>query len=398
MRTKGISPQYTKQTNRLLVLRLLCSGQGLSRTEITRRVGLAKMTVSNITAELLRAGLIEEEAGGCAGVGRPQVELRLTAQAPAVVGLALNRNNCQAIAATMDLHTLARSQVDLCPEETTESLLGKMEALAREVSAVCGREVLGVGVASIGPLNAEQGRLLNPPDFYGIQDVPITEELSRRLGKPVFLMNNMDASALAEKLYGCGAAYHNFAYVGLSHGVGAGLVVNDSLFRGRQGFVGELGHTTIDYNGPLCACGRRGCLELYVNPPKVLARCREELGRDFPSFQEFCRSCTAVPGGRELMEDVLDKLSIALVDLCNLVDPEAVIIGNYAAFLSDAQLAWLEERVNRNVLARGAGRIPLLRSAFFTDASLYGAAALPLKRVFDGDLCYERFFGETDGK
>ena len=104
----------------------------------------------------LRAGLIEEEAGGCAGVGRPQVELRLAAQAPAVVGLALNRNNCQAIAATMDLRTLARSQVDLCPEETTESLLGKMEALAREVSAVCGREVLGVGVASIGPLNAEQ--------------------------------------------------------------------------------------------------------------------------------------------------------------------------------------------------------------------------------------------------
>ena len=140
-------------------------------------------------------------------------------------------------------------------------------------------------------------------------------------------------------------------------------------------------------------------MALDANPPVLDAEMEQAIADDRKTFAgEFCRSCAAVPGGRELMEDVLDKLSIALVDLCNLVDPEAVIIGNYAAFLSDAQLAWLEERVNRNVLARGAGHIPLLRSAFFTDASLYGAAVLPLKRVFDGDLCYERFFGETDGK
>ncbi len=394
MRTKGISLEHTKRSNRLLVLRLLCSGAGFSRTEITKKVGLAKMTVTNITSELLRAGLIEETVSQHAGAGRPQMRLELTQQAPAVVGLFLNRDSCTGIAATMDLNVLSRAQYPLGPEDTADSLLDKLEMAARQLVASCGREeILGVGIAAMGPLNSEMGRLLDPPNFYGIQNLDLTDTLSQRLGLPMFLANDMDAAALAEKLYGRGRALRNFVYVGLTNGVGAGLILNDSLFRGKQGFAGELGHMTIDCDGPLCTCGKRGCLETYVSVPKMLTLFRKEFGVDFSCFRDLCLFCEKDPSGAFLLDTLLEKLSVALVNLCNLTDPEAVIIGHDGASLTDAQLATVAERVNRSILARSSARIPLLRSSFGTQASLYGAAVLPLKSVFNGDLCYERFFG-----
>lgn len=393
MRTKGISLEHTKQANRLLVLRLLCSGRGLSRTEISRQVGLAKMTVTNIIAELLRADLIEETVGKHTGAGRPQKQLRLTDKMPAIIGFSVYRDSCTCIAATMDLQILCRSQFDLGAKDTAETLLDKLEAAARDLMRSCGREtILGIGIAAMGPLDSEKGELLSPPDFYGIRRVALTKILTERLGVPVLLGNDMDAAALAEKLYGSCTSLKNFVYVGLTNGVGAGLVLNDSLFRGRQGFVGELGHMSIDCSGPLCTCGNRGCLETYVSVPKMIDRFQREFHRDFANFGELCQFCESDPAAGKALSQLLEKLSVALINLCNLTDPEAIVLGHSGALLTDAQLEFLTRQVNEGILARGLTHIPVRRSSFGTEASLYGAAALPLKSVFDGKLGYDRFF------
>ena len=118
MRTAGINLEHTKKTNRLLILRLLCSGNGFSRAELARRTGLAKMTVSNITNELVKAGLIEPLAAEHQGAGRPPVRLGLTRQSPAEVGLFLRRDSCTGICATMDMEILSQVEFSLGPGET----------------------------------------------------------------------------------------------------------------------------------------------------------------------------------------------------------------------------------------------------------------------------------------
>lgn len=399
MRTAGINLEEIRKTNRLLILRLLCSGNGFSRTDLTQMTGLAKMTVSNITSELLSAGLIEELAAERQRAGRPAVRLGLTRHSPAEVGLFLGRDSCTGIGATMDMEILSQVAFSLGPGENANSLLDKMESAIRYLIQHCdGREVFGVGIAAMGPLDYTRGELMTPPNFYNIRHVAMAETLRDRLGLPVFLANDMDVSAAVEKLYGKCVNMRNFVYVGLTNGVGAGLILNNSLFRGHHGFAGELGHMTIDSDGPLCNCGNRGCLETYVSVPRILQRFRRELGREFESFGELCAFCEQDQAGAALLDSLLEKLSTALVNLCNLTDPEAIIIGHSGALLTDSQLSSIERWVNQGILAKGLSKVQVLRSAFGTQASLYGAAALPLQQVFEGKLCYEKFFQLDDSK
>lgn len=394
MRTAGISLEHTKKTNRLLILRLLCSGNGFSRTELAKMTGLAKMTVSNITAELRSSGLIEELATERQGAGRPPVRLQLTRRSPAEIGLFLRRESCVGIGATMDMEILSQAEFSLGPRETGPSLLNKMESAIRYLIQHCGgREILGIGIAAMGPLDYSRGELRNPPNFYNIGNVALTATLQKRLGLPVFLANDMNVSASVEKLYGKCVDLRDFVYVGLTNGVGAGLFLGNSLFLGNKGFAGELGHMTIDCEGPLCTCGNRGCLESYVSVPRILRRFREELGKDFDDFGELCAFCEKDRAGAALLNSLLKRLSVALVNLCNLTDPEAIVIGHAGALLTDSQLKSIERRVNQGVLAKGLSKVRVMRSAFGTDASLYGAAALPLIEVFDGNLYYEKLFG-----
>ena len=201
-----------------------------------------------------------------------------------------------------------------------------------------------------------------------------------------------------EKLYGKCVDMRNFVYVGLTNGVGAGLVLNNSLFRGHHGFAGELGHMIIDSGGPPCTCGNRGCLETYVSVPRILQRFRRELGREFETFGELCSFCEQDQAGAALLDSLLEKLATALANLCKITDPEAIVIGHSGALLTDSQLRSIERWVNQRILAKGISKVRVLRSAFGTQASLYGAAALPLQQVFEGKLCYEKFFQLEDGK
>lgn len=395
MRNQGLNLEQTKQANRLLVLRLICTIGNVTRTELTRRVGLAKMTVSNITADLLRTGMIQEAEPSCEErptAGRPQTVLHLSREAPAVAGIWISRDLCVGIACTMDLQVLGQFQVELGVGDTAETLLEKLERTANELKKAAARPVMGLGLASIGPLDLERGLLLNPPNFYGIREVSLTETLSARLELPVFLQNDMDAAALAEKLYGQWAALKNFAYVGLSNGIGAGLVMGDSLFTGQHGFAGEIGHMVVNCEGPVCTCGNRGCLETYVSVPKIRQCFQQEFQREFSGFEEICQFSRENTQASLLMDKLTDKLAVALASFCNLMDPEAVVLGHDGAFLSNSQLALLEKRINDQILSASFTHVRVLRSSFGAMAPSYGAAVVALKRVFDGKLWYEKIF------
>lgn len=390
MRTHGLNLEQTKRANRLLVLRLLCTSAAMTRTEISRQTGLAKMTISNIVTQLLRAGIAQEVSNTDPGhaIGRPQTRLELAPCAPQVLGIWISRDRCVGIRAAMDLRIQTRAQVPLPPSASPEHLLDTVEQLARELLADCAVPVPGMGIVCPGPLDPQRGVILNPPDFYGVRHLPIAAALSERLGLPVFLHNDMNAAAMAEKLYGCGRDLHTFAYVGLTSGVGAGLIVGNSLLTGSHGFAGELGHVTVDPSGPLCACGNRGCLETYVSVPALLRQFSRQFHRSFADLADLCDFCETDAQAASAWETESARLALALTGLCNLFDPQAILLGHEGAALTDRQIALLSRQLAGTIFARDAVRIPVRRSSFGELAPVYGAAVTLLQRLFDGTLPY----------
>lgn len=389
----GMNHIDIKNRNRGLVLQYIVSGGQLSRIDIAKRIGLTKMTVTNIVNELIRDGIIEErETAETPFVGRNPILLDVTADAPCVIGLYIARGHVSVIVTDFKLR-LRYHKRTLLQEETADTLMDKLYDLTdgalRFIKGKTPHAVpLGIGAASIGPLDAASGVILNPTNFFGIRDLPVADRLASRYGLPVVLENDMNAAALAEKLYGEARPYDNFIYMGITNGIGSGIITNGRLYQGTSGFVGEIGHMSIRYDGLLCDCGNRGCLELYANMPVIVRRLREVTGEEGLTPRDFERlsgrdDCNAI------LEDMTDKLSTALVGTVNMLDPECIIIGHEGVFLPDKYIGRIQKQLQSRILSAGHRSIRVIKSSFGEQAPLNGSACLILQKLFEGQIYKE---------
>jgi predicted NBD/HSP70 family sugar kinase len=396
----GINNTHIKNRNRGIVLQYIARDERLSRIDIAKRIGLTKMAVTNIVGELIGDGYVtERDIAENAAVGRNPVILDVADSAPYAIGLYLSRTHVSVMAATIKLQPLYQEELPL-EKETGDSLMEKLyclteRALAHQKINTPRSAPLGIGVAAIGPLDASAGVILKPTNFFGIQNLNVVCLLQSRFGLPVFLENDMNAAALAEKLYGFGKPYANFIYMGIANGIGSGIVSDGKLYQGTSGFVGEIGHMSIKYDGDLCDCGNRGCLELYANSPVILHRLREITGdptltpRDFEELSKR-GDCGAV------LEETADSLTTALVNMVNILDPECVIIGHEGVYLPDRYLNRMEEQVQARILSGGYKSIPVIRSSFGGKAPLSGSVCCVLQKLFEGHIFTSNKGEDTD--
>ena len=383
----GLNNNHLKTSNRGAVLKLIANGQ-LSRTDIAARMGLSKMAISKIVGELLEEGyLTEKEVSPAGAVGRNPTLLDVAPSAPLAMGVYVSRNELCALLCDLTLKALYTRSVPL-GNETRASFQKKLFGLCDDVMAKKRADrpdnaLLGIGISSISPLDPVSGVILNPTNFYGITDYPVAKELRAKYGYPVFLDNDMNVSALAESLYGVGKEYDSFLYLGITNGIGSGTILNGRLFSNNSISVGEIGHTCINFDGPLCFCGNRGCLELYADMNVILGRLRKESGEaaDPPDIARLSKR----PGCARILRDVMEKLSVALINAVNLLDSQCVIIGHEGAYLPDEYLQFIEERVNRGILASQYKTVKVLRSSFFDRAPQLGSACIIFEKLFSGE-------------
>lgn len=378
----GMNHLTLRNRNRGLVLSLIATSGELSRPDLVRLTGLTKMTITNIVSELMEQDLVEERRSEAATVGRSAALLDIAAGAPKAVGLYLSRESLSVILTDLRLRVLFYRSVPLS-EETPESLGDKLCALAGEAVGQTDGPLLGIGISSIGPLDRDGRRLLSPPNFFDIGDFPLAERLKEQYALPVLVQNDMDAAALAEKLYGRGRWLDNFLYLGLANGIGAGIVIDGRLYTGSRGFSGEIGHLSIDLNGPLCSCGNRGCLETYVNMPVIRQRLAAAAKRDRVEPADL-EALYTDPACAAVFDDVADKLAVALTGAVNLLDPRCILIGHDGTWLPDGCLTRLETAVNRHILAGATRAVTVRRSAFGSRAPLLGSVCPLCRELFSG--------------
>jgi predicted NBD/HSP70 family sugar kinase len=319
-------------------------------------------------------------------VGRRPVKVDLAKDSPVVAGICISRDAVTGILMDLKANVHYRIRYSLDKNDTTETLTEKMMNAVDCMVNSGERRILGFGVSSIGPVNIKNGIILNPTNFYGITNICAKKYIEDKTGLPAFVRNDMSAAALAEKYYGYGINVSDFVYIGIENGLGAGIISGGELFQSRSGFSGEFGHMSIDFEGPKCSCGNRGCIELYASAPNIVETINRDCGARFTTIAEVDAYCAENEEAMKVMLSVMDKLAIAVTGIVNIMDPSRVIIGSTGSMLDMKLFKYVEDVVNNSILARESKSITLLKSKFGEDEPIIGAATIVADMVFSNQL------------
>ncbi|SEF33155.1 Sugar kinase of the NBD/HSP70 family, may contain an N-terminal HTH domain [Amycolatopsis pretoriensis] len=372
--TQAVRHDAMRARNLEVVLGAVGRGGPLTRAALAELTGLTKSTVSKLVGDLVDAGLLAETGPARAGErGRPGVEVVLSGARVASLGLEINVDYLAArvLDLTGGVRFAARRERDNRGSRP-KKVLSELQALATEALAEAhrlGLEVAGAVLAVSGPVG--DGVLFSAPNL-GWQDVRPAGLL--RLPVPVELDNEANLAALGELWYGDGE--RDFLYVSGEVGIGAGLVVNGTLFSGARGLAGELGHVVVAPEGPLCRCGGSGCLETFAGQEALLAAGK---AASVPALLAALEAGDAT--ARQACAAAGRALGIALTSAVNLLDLDRIVLGGVFTQL----YPWLSGPVSEVLTARLGGlrgEPPVLTaSRLGGDAATLGAAGRVVHRV-----------------
>jgi predicted NBD/HSP70 family sugar kinase len=329
-----------------------------SRAELVRATGLSRASVSAVLATLQGEGLVVEEPAAsdrrAVGRGRPPNLLRFNPSARAMLGIAFDRESVRAGVADLSLDILAEDSLQLdVPTAPVEDALAAAAAVADGAIRTSGvrRDLLiGAAVSLPVPLDLVADAIAAPkivPPWADLQPRHAFEELT---GLPVYLDNDANAAALAELHWGAGRSLSDFIYVKLSPGVGAAIVTGGRLYRGAAGFAGELGHIRAGEHGPVCACGNRGCLGPSIGMPHVIEQLRPTHGRRLSARRVLGLVAERDVEAVRVVRDTGRVLGRALASLCNVLNPEAIVLGGVLSAAGDALIAGVREAIDSYAL------------------------------------------------
>jgi predicted NBD/HSP70 family sugar kinase len=297
----------------------------------------------------------------------------------------LSREGCYAGIVSITGNLVQEACIDIGSASNAESafdiISDQLQTLIKG-SGIPREKFLGIGISAPGPLDTVSGKILNPPNFNMWHGVSVVEILKKSFPMDIYLENHSNALALAEKIHGLGRDMGSFILLVADTGVGAGIVINEVLYRGAGGFGSELGHTSIDMNGEKCACGNIGCLELYASIPAVLKRLKLQKKR-VSSWKNIVDRANR---GNSFYIDVIRQearhLSVGIVNAVNLLEPEAVILAGHINYKPGMLLDIIREEINSMRITRGIRNIEVTASAITSDTRTIASAAVMTDRYF----------------
>ncbi|MEI8334390.1 MAG: ROK family protein [Chloroflexota bacterium] len=267
---------------------------------------------------------------------------------------------------------------------TPEGLVDALEGSFRTLATAAGGRIIAVGVGTPGPVDAARGIVVHAPN-QGWRDVPLGPLLAERLGVPVALDDDANAGALGEAAFGAGTGTDPVAYVTVSSGIGAGMVVGGRIVGGAHGAAGEVGHLVIDAAGPRCGCGSRGCVEAYASGTGLERRARETWPRGRgpdggpaprTAAEVFRAARTGDADAVRLVEDGAAALARAFAAIVVTLDPERLVVGGAIGLAQPRYVSRAAGLARRLTIAESRSRSTVALAALRGESVLAGAAAL----------------------
>jgi glucokinase len=292
----------------------------------------------------------------------------------------------------MDEHLRVAMNPRGTAEEGFAAVTSALDELFKQRGIGKGRE-FPIGICAPGPLDPRTGVVLNPPNVPCWRNFPLAAEIERRYGVPAKVDNDGNAAALAETLWGAGRGYRNVFYGCIGTGVGSGIILDGKIFHGRTGSAAEGGHVSIDFRGPRCNCGKKGCIEALASGTAIARRAREAVaadeGRGATLLQlaggnaALIRSemvARAARDGdalaREILSETVEYLAVWLGNIVDLLEPEILILGGGVGEMLRPHFAELQERMRSWCVNARYGEIPLVAAHYGEHSGIAGGAAL----------------------
>lgn len=382
-----VSQQGMRRANLALVLGAVARLGATSRAQVADATGLTRAAAGSLVNELIESGLVREHGASLGGrVGRPSMALSLSDRGPAGLGLEVGVEHVGAC--VVDLRGDVRIRIRVpatnrgrAPKQAAAQL-AEVAAQALAQATELELDLVGVSVAVPG-LVGRADTVVHAPNL-GWHDVNLAEELRPLLPPPLRglqleVENEANLGALAELWRG--AVGRDFVHVSAEAGIGAALVVDGLLLRGRRGFAGELGHMPVYPDGLPCPCGSHGCLEQYAGEEAVLRNC----GLQDEAGDRVAVLTAEAQAGRDAVRRALEEagraLGIALSGAVNLIDPEAVVLGGAYADLADWLTPGMQQELGARVKIRPWEQAGLVVSGLRREGPVIGAASVIVQRV-----------------
>lgn len=325
MKLETGSKELIRKMNRKLVLENIIHNGPVSRAATAKKLGLTRATVSAIVQELIEDAYVEEIGSQDTSLGRKPILLRFCGQNGHVLSLNLKVDEIILMACDLEGNEILHlSHRETLTRQNVLSLLDSLILQTIESLPPTPFRVVGITLGIHGTVQDQE--ILFAPN-YPLAGLPLASALNSRLGIPVWLENEANLSALADNAFS--AAGPNLIHINIHTGVGAGIIVNRRLYRGKDGNAGELGHTVVVPEGRPCPCGSRGCLEQYIADPAILAEFSRRSGLPSPSMEDLAaawehRDLAAV----NTVDDFVRYLAVGINNLGNLFSPDCIIISS----------------------------------------------------------------------
>ena len=345
-----------KSDNRMLLLNEIRKGP-VSRIDLSHRVKMSKSAVTIIINDLIQENQVVELGVDAdqTGKGRKAIFLDINENNRFAIGVYLHRKQVIVSINNLKNGLICKKESPLTAfsnaAQVMEYVCESIHELA-ESSGTDREKIIGIGISSPGPLNYKTGEILNPPEFDMFHNVPVASLIKARFDLPVYLDNNAVLLGNTEKTFGGLEGSKSAMFVIVKDGIGSGIFIDGAIHRGFGGYAGELGHMSVDLDGPDCTCGAQGCLEKYVS----LAALKKKFG--FESYETVVNSAyEGDPFGREVVEYLAKYFGAALVNAINLFDLDMIVFYGDYNYRPDMLIDLIKKKISRCAATKNAHNI-----------------------------------------
>jgi glucokinase len=310
---------------------------------------------------------------------------------PCFVGVDVGGTKVAAGLVNAEGEIASQIRVPMVSNDTAEAGLNAVLLAIDQIAPGGDAAISGIGICAPGPLDPETGIVLNPPNVPCWRDFPLAAAVRDVHRVPVKVDNDANAAALAETRWGAGRGYKNLFYATIGTGIGTGIILDGKIYHGRTGSAGEGGHVSIDYRGPICRCGKPGCIEIVASGTAIARRAREAIGsgRGSSMIELAGGNVPAITGeivgkasdngdplAREILSETIEMLALWLSNMVDLFDPEIIVIGGGATAMLRRFFDQLRDRVPELAVNPRANEAPIVQARYGADAGIAGGAAL----------------------
>jgi len=383
---KGTNFSDMQSMNRSLIIKLIREKQECSRAYLSKATGLKQPSITNIINDLIDFGLVKETGLISGEKGRRSIGLTLDSSKYKVVGVKLSREYFSLGIFDISGKEYEFKHIDIDVNEGADIVLDKIRiAIQKVFKKHKSNSFIGIGLALPGPFFRNEGRIALMTNFPGWEKVFIKDKIQSYFDLPVFLEQDANAGALAEWWFGSNSINKRIMiYVAAGQGIGAGIIIDGQIIRGALGTAGEIGHMSINFNGPLCECGNHGCLEYYCSTKALLREINKKL-ENYPNTTLTKESSLqsvfdAIITGDQLatkaFEEVAHYLGLGLVNIINIFNPDMIVIGDELTQIGPQLLNIVNDTIAKHTLPSINEKIYIKTSSLIRDSALIGASAV----------------------